>query len=420
MTHTKHPLQKISSEPYNSLSEKSAAIDNSSARLVNVVIVVLLVVAFLPALLDHHFYESMPRFILGIVLGALYGLIGTSKLMQTERLGSRAVRWLIYFGLQLAILIALFILGREYDNNYWLLMLPLSAQATAMGWSGTLLISVGQLFLYWAVYWIDVPFANYANGILSLATGMLFTVLFTVIAFREQAARIETERLAKDLRMANYRLAEYAAQVEELATIRERNRLAREIHDNLGHYLTVVNVQIEAARTIMDANPERSRDALNKAQKLTQDGLAAIRRSVSALRESPLVERPLPETITQLVEENQAAGITTTLTVTGTPRPIDAKTTLTLYRMAQESLTNVRKHAQASHVDLTLDYENEEMVQLRIQDNGVGSDKTESGFGLLGLQERVQLLNGTLTVETEPGSGFILMMQIPTRQEDTT
>ena len=310
-------------------------------------------------------------------------------------------------------------MGREFDNNFWLLMLPVAAQGISMGMVGAFLISLIELFIFWAVHWSQLPIADYSSGLFSIATGMTFTVLFTMIAFREQDARIETERLARDLQTANHRLAEYAAQVEELATVRERNRLAREIHDNLGHYLTVVNIQIEAARTIMDANPGKAKDALSKAQKLTQDGLASVRKSVSALRESPLAERPLPEAINQLVEENLAAGVVTNLTVQGDPRQLDPKIALTLYRTVQESLTNVRKHARASQVDLSLDYRNEEIMQLCIQDNGIGAEKVDGGFGLLGLHERVQLLHGTLAIETEPSSGFLLTVQIPTPKENT-
>ncbi len=417
MTRSKTSLQKSISQPIKSLSAQNAAIEGLSTRLVNVVIIVLTVFAFLPILLEPRFYASMPRFIIVIVLGVLYGLVGTSRLVSHDTFNHSHIGLIVYFCIQLSILTGIFLLGREFENNFWLLMLPVAAQGISMGMIGALLISLIELFIFGTIHWSHSSFADYSSGLFSIATAMTFTVLFTMIAFREQEARIETERLALDLQSANQRLSEYAAQVEELATVRERNRLAREIHDNLGHYLTVVNIQIEAARTIMDANPGKAMDALSKAQKLTQDGLASVRQSVSALRESSLAERPLPEAINQLIEENQAAGIVTNLTVLGDPRLLDPKIALTLYRTVQESLTNVRKHARASQVDISLDYRNEAMMQLSVQDNGIGAEKTDGGFGLLGLQERVQLLNGTLTIESEPGSGFTLKSQIPTPED---
>lgn len=419
MTNSRSPFQKSIFQSSQSLTAQNTAIDGLSSRMVNAVIIVLTVFAFLPLLLEPKFYESMPRFIVSIVLGVLYGLVSTSRLLSHETFNHSRIGLFIYFGVQLSILTGIFLLGREYDNNFWLLMLPIAAQGISMGLRGALLIGLIELFIFWAVHWSQSPFTDYSGGLFSIATGMTFTVLFTMIAFREQEARIETERLAQNLQTANHRLAEYAAQVEELATVNERNRLAREIHDNLGHYLTVVNIQIEAAHTIMDSNPEKAKDALSKAQKLTQDGLASVRRSVSALRESPLAERPLPEAINQLIAENQAAGIVTNMIVQGDTRHLDPKVALTLYRTVQESLTNVRKHAHASQVDIFLDYRNEQMMQIIVQDNGIGAEKTEGGFGLLGLQERVQLLNGTLTIESEPSSGFILTSQIPTPKENT-
>lgn len=413
MTDAKPSIQKSISHPSTALTNESSNLEGFSNRLINAVIIILTVFAFIPILLDSRFYESRPRFIISIVLGALYGLAGTSRILTHTSFHNR-VGLFIYFGLQISILAGIFWLGRDFDNNFWLLMLPIAAQGIALGLFGALLIGLIEIFVFWAVHWSQLPFADYANGLFSIATGMTFTVLFTMIALREQSGRIETERLAHDLRLANHRLAEYATQVEELAIVSERNRLAREIHDNLGHYLTVVNIQIEAARTIMNVNPQKADDALLKAQTLTQDGLTSVRKSVSALRASPLDERPLPEAISQLAEENQSTGISTHLTTQGEAHPLDPKIELTLYRTVQESLTNVRKHAHASRVDILLDYRNEEMIQLSIQDNGVGTEKTDGGFGLLGLKERVQLLNGTLTIQSEPNSGFLLTIQIPT------
>src|SRR5262249_1335404 len=158
--------------------------------------------------------------------------------------------------------------------------------------------------------------------------------------------------------------------VEELAATRERNRLARDIHDGLGHYLTVVNVQIGAARTVLDQDRQRALEHLSKAQALTQEGLAEVRHSVATLRASPSESRPLPQALTKLVEQWKAAGLSANFSVTGPVRPLSPQTNLTLYRTAQEALTNAAKHAQARTVDVTLDYRDNQKTHLSVRDDG--------------------------------------------------
>jgi signal transduction histidine kinase len=199
-----------------------------------------------------------------------------------------------------------------------------------------------------------------------------------------------------------------------MATIQERNRLAREIHDNVGHYLTVVNVQIEAARAVMAQDPDRARTALDKAQKLTKDGLTAVRQSVAAFRESPTDSRSLIDAIQSLVQETRSSGLVAEFEVVGEHRSLDSQTKLTLFRVAQEGLTNVRKHAHASRVDVVLDYSLPQTIRLSIRDNGVGkSAAVVDGFGLIGMRERVHMLGGRLTIESAVGKGLWLETAVP-------
>jgi len=249
--------------------------------------------------------------------------------------------------------------------------------------------------------WVDALTVALAYG-----TGIVFVVVFTRIAASEREARAS-------LGEANRLLRENAAQVEELAVTRERNRLAREIHDSLGHYLTVVNVQIGAAQAIFNQDSTRALDHLAKAQTLTQEGLTEVRRSVAALRASPTESRPLTDALGKLVEQWNATGMSAVLTVTGTLRQLTPQADLTLYRAAQEALTNVSRHAQATKVDLTLDYRNAESVLLMVQDDGAGSNDLAAGFGLLGVRERAQLLGGEVRVVTEQGKGFKLEVELP-------
>lgn len=263
--------------------------------------------------------------------------------------------------------------------------------------------------------WLVSDDLNQVMGLsLVFIPAILFVVAFTEARLGEQHAREKAEELTVQLEKANRQLASYAVQAEEMATIQERNRLARETHDNLGHYLTVVNVQIEAARAVMAQEPERAQEALDKAQTLTKEGLASVRQSVAALRESPTDNRTLIDAIQSLVQEARSSGLVVEFEVLGERRVLDSQTKLTLYRVAQEGLTNVRKHAHASRVDVALDYSRPEMVCLSIQDNGVGkSAAIGDGFDLIGMQERVQMLGGRLTIESAMGKGVRLETAVP-------
>jgi signal transduction histidine kinase len=165
----------------------------------------------------------------------------------------------------------------------------------------------------------------------------------------------------------------------------------------------------------MQSQPDKAQDALDKAQNLTQEGLAAVRRSVSALRESPLENQTLAEALEGLARELREAGLVTELTIEGESASRDPKVELTLYRAVQEGLTNVRKHARASRVDIWLRYLPDQTV-LTVQDNGVGANlanESSDRFGLIGIQERVQLLDGRMEIQTAPQQGFQFTITLP-------
>jgi signal transduction histidine kinase len=164
----------------------------------------------------------------------------------------------------------------------------------------------------------------------------------------------------------------------------------------------------------MAQEPERAQEALDKAQSLTRDGLTAVRQSVATLRESPTDNRTLIDAIQSLVQETRSSGLVVEFEVIGEWRLLDSQTKLTLYRVAQECLTNVRKHAHASRVDVVLDYSLPQTVRLSIIDNGVGkSAAIGDGFGLIGMRERVHMLGGRLTIESATGKGFRLETAVP-------
>src|ERR1044071_9440458 len=340
-----------------------------------------------------------------VFVGVAYIVVGTYGFAVCRRSRSLLAR-VSYFVIQLLLAVTLILL-RGSTGELSLILLPLAGQ------SALLLPLPGMVPVCFLIYvTLVMPLIIRSRRVDAVAialiygTGIVFVVVFTRVAASEREARTAVAE-------ANQLLRDHAVQVEELATTKERNRLAREIHDSLGHYLTVVNVQIGAAQAILELDHQRALDHLSNAQALTQEGLAEVRHSVAALRASPIESRPLPEALAKLADQWNIAGLRAKFLMAGTVRPLTPQVNLTLYRAAQEALTNVGKHAQAGHVDLHLDYRNEGLVRLMIKDDGVGSTNSEGGFGLLGVRERVQLLNGAVRVRTETGQGVTLEVEVP-------
>jgi signal transduction histidine kinase len=322
----------------------------------------------------------------------------------------------VYFVALVALLLAIELM-LSGDYAIWLISMPLVATA-ATDLSPRPRWLVYGAALLGVVLPIHLQYHNWQTTLfnaLTFITAFVFVIAFVRLTMAAEQAQRGAEQLAAELADANRRLGDYAIQAEELATTQERNRLAREIHDNLGHYLTVINVQIKAAQALLGKDPGGANAALDKAGQLAQEGLAAVRQSISALRESPLGRQTLPDAIAALVSEAQATGLVAELRVEGQPRPIGSRADLTLYRAAQEGLTNVRKHARASRVDLALDYSDPATVSLVVRDNGIGDSQSDRppGFGLLGLDERARQLGGRVAVETAPGGGYSLLVELP-------
>ncbi len=349
---------------------------------------------------------SLPFRPIEIILIFSLGILYTASGIYLDRLvKSRAQLQLTvgYFCLQIALGAAIIFLGR---GGTWLILLPLVGSAVEyLPRAGALLVSgliwIAQVFPFYFFGGIKT-FSNWWTPVLAAVT---FVYVFSEITVSEQKAR-------KALVLANQKLREYATQVEELTMVRERNRLAREIHDGLGHYLTAINIQIKAALAMAHQDPGLTSTALNNAQTLTEEALADVRRSITSLREDPTTSRPLPETIERLIAETRSADVQTRLAVEGAPRQLPPQVEFTLYRVVQECLTNVRKHARASQVDLRLEF-GQGAVRVCVQDDGQGAEKTSGGFGLVGLRERVELVGGQMRIDTAPGQGFRIEVEIP-------
>ncbi|MBK8034196.1 MAG: GAF domain-containing sensor histidine kinase [Chloroflexi bacterium] len=203
----------------------------------------------------------------------------------------------------------------------------------------------------------------------------------------------------------------------ELGAVEERNRLAREIHDTLAQGLAAIALQLETADAFMHLEKiEEAHDAVMRALTLARANMEEARRSVLDLRAAPLEKRSFCEALEALVEQFGAeSGLRTSVELIGGQRPLPVRIEAGLYRIAQEALTNVARHADATQIFVVFTSQPEK-VELVIEDDGQGFDPTalpKDRFGLIGLNERTRLLGGTFEVSTQAGEGTTLKITLP-------
>ncbi len=244
-----------------------------------------------------------------------------------------------------------------------------------------------------------------------------FVVMFGGILLSLQLLldRMLAEKQAKEeLAIANQRIRNYAFKAEELATLQERNRIAREIHDSLGHSLTTLNLYLEMSIKLAHIHPERSHEVLAEAKRLGSIALQDVRQSVSALRSAPLQGQNLPQAIHKLVDEFDRANQMSCRCELDLPPQISPEIATAIYRIVQEGLTNISKYANASAASIEITT-TQASICLRIVDNGGGFDPAHNatGFGLQGMQERVRALQGKFTIVSAPQQGCQIEATIP-------
>lgn len=305
----------------------------------------------------------------GVLLAARIGLFATAALLDGSGT-SRALFVLVPF-------VAYFAFGR----------------ATSVGLAAACLALIVTGFSLSTPAWYRD--AEYVSDLLMFTIGLVLAVCMAAVASAEREAR--------------GRLESTLDRVAELSAAMERNRVARDIHDSLGHHLTAIAIQLEKATAFADRDPGLAARAIADARGSARDALADVRRSVHALRE----ERPpfsLRDALTGLAGDG--GGPAVTVTVTGEPDRYDAAALTALYRAAQEGLTNARRHAEASVVTVSAAFD-DAGARLVVADDGRGFATPGEGFGLLGMRERVELVGGAVSVDSGPGAGTTITVTIP-------
>ncbi len=251
----------------------------------------------------------------------------------------------------------------------------------------------------------------------TFSLGLVFIFAIAYLLQQERNSRWQTEKLLTDLKFSHRQLQRYAEQVAELAATEERNRLAREIHDSLGHYMTVINVQLEKAIVFRDRNPAEADRAVKDAKYMAGEALKDVRRSVGTLRNPEPFS--LKKSVTRLVNNIATDRLAVDLDIQGDEAGFSKQSLMTLFRAVQEGLTNVQKHAEANQVTVRIQLKKHQ-ADLLISDNGQGFDtaiisapNNTDHYGLQGVRERVELIHGSLKLETHPNSGTSLLITVP-------
>jgi signal transduction histidine kinase len=326
----------------------------------------------------------------------------------------------LYLVLQ-STLVAALLASSPQPTAFPMLYMILSAQVM-------LLLPQGQGVLWIAAFIVVTGLAmvyqyGWPGGMAVLpvyAGGYCFFAILANALVRADEARRESERLLAELQQAHLQLQAYAERVEELAVVEERNRLAREMHDTLGHRLTVAAVQLEGAQRLCPRDPEQAASMVGTVRDQVREALSELRATVAKLRAPLEADLQLCRALERLAGHfEQATGLNVHLMLPEESKDLPDGHRIALYRAAQEALTNVQRHAVAQDVWLQLTRQ-DAMISLLVSDNGTGIQhaSNEGGFGLRGLQERVVQLGGEFYLEPRPGGGTQLSLYLPLPEEN--
>ncbi|GIL16081.1 MAG: hypothetical protein BroJett039_12540 [Chloroflexota bacterium] len=263
---------------------------------------------------------------------------------------------------------------------------------------------------------LTLPFINLLGPLYPFFVSIVTARLFIVTGVSLGVAWLMRRQRAQhaQLQAANRKLALAATTAEQLAVSRERNRMARELHDTLAHSLSAVSVQLEAVNALWETEPNEALEILEQATRSTRSGLAEARRALQELRASPLDDLGLPLALRALAESAAArADFRLKLALPPNADGLQPQVEQCIYRVTQEALENITRHAQACHVTVTFE-QHAQRFMLRITDDGVGFDPARVNghhYGLRGMHERAAIVGCRLTVNSAPQRGVSITME---------
>ena len=257
---------------------------------------------------------------------------------------------------------------------------------------------------------------------LLFSLNMVLFIMYCIFVIQKQRGTIEEvnelyaqlSQANEDLQKANVELHKYAVMKEKMGETKERNRLAREIHDTLGHTLTGISAGLDACLAIIDVAPDKTKQQLELLSKVTREGIQEVRRSVSELRPDALERLGLEYAIRKMINDTNVVTNNTTVTFDCRMEHLkfDEDEENAIYRVIQESVTNAIRHGHATRIHILMEPQCGG-IHLQVKDNGCGCEDIKSGFGTAHIKERIEMLKGH--VEFDGSDGFLVDATIPIR-----
>ncbi|HHV28969.1 sensor histidine kinase [Acetivibrio mesophilus] len=246
-----------------------------------------------------------------------------------------------------------------------------------------------------------------------------FSMASLVIAFMMYSKNRITENSNRELKNANEKLKEYASTVEEIAVLRERNRLARDVHDTLGQTLSILITLLQLSLMSCKKDIKETEENLKNAIKITGQGLNEVRRSISGLVPEKLEQNNLFDALEKLINDFECLGMKVELSVNKFDKSVDTEYKETIYRICQEALTNSVKHGRATKATIIIKF-TDSCIKLFIFDDGIGCKRKSEGkgFGLQGMKQRVQKLKGEIKFGSGDQNGFNIHVEIPIEKSE--
>ncbi len=362
-------------------------------------------------ILGIQFFETGPLRVIALILLASFAIL----FARMPEKSNPAWQLHLQIGVMAAIVAALMYLSPHW-SIFPMLFFVLSPttmmtfpNAIGLRWIIIFTLITGIIFR------LSADWATTFMTLLPFAAGYWFFGAFARAMKTAEEARNQSQRLLGELQETHTQLQAYAAQIEELAIAEERNRLAREMHDTLGHRLTVAAVQLEGAQRLIPQNPQKAETMVATVREQVREGLAELRATVATLREPLETQLALTISIDRLVQSfKTATNLDISLEIDPQLSALPGAYNLAIYRAVQEALTNIQRHAQAARVWLEF-IQTGSQLQITISDDGVGfpTEVKTTAFGLRGIRERVTHLNGSLRLDERPGGGARLQITIP-------
>ena len=367
-----------------------------------------------------HPFQSLWSLLLRVGAIALFGAIGLR--LPTVRLGRKVLFTDLEFGL---ILLPIVHEGLSSRSSFLLFLVLLMRSCMIFRQPGQLIVLSLALLSYSSLLLSKPIFPDkiratvwewrFSNVLLFCLT-LVFALLLINALIAERQSREQLEIAHDKLAMAHEQLRHYALRIEDQATLQERNRIAREIHDGLGHTLAAQTIQLNNALLFWKSEDEKALEFLKQAKQLGSEALLEIRKSVSVLRSNPLQGLSLESAIDKLLQDFQRMTAIEVSNSIRLPVLLSQELNTTLYRIVQESLTNIHKHADATMVTVGLQ-QHAGQIYLSIADNGKGFDPAQNttGFGLQGMRERVAAAGGQFAIYSKSENGCRISVSLPSQ-----